>query len=69
VAKKLGFRKIKKTVHNGEAVFKRGRLYITRDLDSHKGGAWKAANSVKDLASRKTRSGTYNIDLTKRIGD
>ena len=43
--------------------------YITRDVDGHNGGAWKVADSVRDLGSRDTRSGTFNADLTKRIGD
>ncbi|MCB1637198.1 MAG: toxin C-terminal domain-containing protein, partial [Xanthomonadales bacterium] len=42
---------------------------IARDADSHTGGAWKVARSVEDLASKKTRTGTYNADLSVRIGD
>ena len=64
----LDFKKINESVHGGQAVFKRGKDYITRDLDGHNEGAWKMADSVKALGSRETRSGTYNIDL-KRIGD
>ncbi|MCJ1880741.1 toxin C-terminal domain-containing protein [Pseudomonas nitroreducens] len=56
------------TVHGGQAVFKKGSFYITRDLDGHNGGAWKMATSVKDLSSRSTRMGTYDQNL-KRIGD
>ena len=67
-AKKLGFTKINETVHGGQAVFKKGKRYITRDLDGHNGGAWKGAKSVKGLSSKKTRTGTYDHDL-KRIGD
>ncbi|WP_428555644.1 toxin C-terminal domain-containing protein [Pseudomonas edaphica] len=61
-------KKINETVHGGQAVFKRGNLYITRDLDGHNGGAWKAAKSVKDLGSRETRSGTFDVNM-ERIGD
>ena len=66
-AKVLGFSKVNETVH-GQAVFKRGNLYITRDLDGHIGGAWKMANSIKALGRKETRSGTYDKNLN-RIGD
>ncbi|WP_078742815.1 two-partner secretion domain-containing protein [Pseudomonas fluorescens] len=67
-AEALGFKKVNETVHNGQAVFKRGKDYITRDLDGHNGGAWKMADSIKALSSRETRSGTFDINLN-RIGD
>jgi RHS repeat-associated protein len=66
-AEELGFTKIKAT-SNGQAVFSNGKMFITRDVDGHNGGAWKAASSVKALGSKKTRSGTYDADLN-RIGD
>lgn len=68
-AKKLGFQKIKETVHGGQSVYKKGKTYISRDLDGHNGGAWKVASSVKKLGSKETRRGTYNHDLSKRVGD
>jgi Novel toxin 21 len=40
--------------------------FIRRDLE---GGAWKAVNSVANLGSKTTRLGTYNENLTVRIGD
>ena len=64
----LGFKRIKETVHDGQAVFTDGKRYITRDLDGHNGGAWKMANSVEKLGSKETRRGTYDVNL-KRIGD
>ena len=64
----LGFKKINEKIHGGQAVFKRGKDYITRDLDGHNGGAWKMAGSVKALGSREQRAGTFDINL-KRIGD
>ncbi|WP_375740548.1 toxin C-terminal domain-containing protein [Pseudomonas boanensis] len=67
-AEKLGFKKINETVHNGQAVFKRGKEFITRDLDGHNGGAWKMAESVNALGNRETRSGTFDENLN-RIGD
>ncbi|SIR61885.1 two-partner secretion domain-containing protein [Pseudomonas sp. A214] len=67
-AKVLGFSKINETVHGGQAVFKLGNRYITRDLDGHNGGAWKMADSVKALGRKETRSGTFDVNLN-RIGD
>lgn len=67
-AKAMGFSKTNATV-KGEAVFKRGSDYITRDNTGHNGGAWKMADSVKALGSKDTRVGTYSADLKKRIGD
>ncbi|WP_408648059.1 toxin C-terminal domain-containing protein, partial [Terrisporobacter muris] len=35
------------------------------DVDSHNGGVWKMASSIKDLANRKTRDGIYDINLNR----
>ena len=51
-----------------QTVFQRGEDFITRDLDGHNGGAWKMADSVKNLSSKETRAGTYDANLN-RIGD
>lgn len=71
VAKELGYSETNYTSHNAK-VYKRGKgkgpKYITRDKDSHIGGAWKGANTVDGLKSKKTRSGTYDAELN-RIGD
>jgi hypothetical protein len=67
-AESLGFTRIKETV-SGQAVYKRGNDFITRDVTGHNGGAWKMAGSVKELASKETRAGTFSADLKKRIGD
>lgn len=67
-AKVLGYRKINETVHGGQAVYRKGKFYITRDLDGHNGGAWKMATSVADLGKKETRRGTYDVNL-QRIGD
>ncbi|MDQ2088174.1 toxin C-terminal domain-containing protein, partial [Herbivorax sp. ANBcel31] len=66
-AKKLGYQKTNYTSH-GQPVFKKGNSYITPDVDSHSGGIWKAARSVKDLGSKSTRCGTYD-EFLNRIGD
>jgi Novel toxin 21 len=66
VAKKLGYRELGDISH-GAKVYQRasgkGPKFITRDKDGHVGGAWKGANTIKDLGSNKTRSGTYDIEL------
>ncbi|MBO14260.1 hemagglutinin repeat-containing protein [Herbaspirillum sp.] len=66
-AHELGFVKISEAV-NRQAVFRKGKLYITRDVDGHIGGAWKMATSVRNLQSKQTRLGTYDSKLN-RIGD
>jgi hypothetical protein len=72
-ATKLGYSKTNE-LSNGQAVYMvtkasaiKGLTYITPDVDSHNGGAWKAASSVANLGSK--RLGTYNENLTVRIGD
>ncbi|MBO8176867.1 MAG: hypothetical protein H0Z31_05335 [Bacillus sp. (in: Bacteria)] len=67
LAYSLGYKKTSYKSH-GQPVFKKGNRYITPDVDSHSGGVWKMATSVKNLGSKKTRLGTYDASL-KRIGD
>ena len=67
VAKKLGYKKINEKSH-GQPIYKKGNRFITPDVDSHNGGYWKMADSIKNLARKVTRMGTYDIDLN-RIGD
>jgi len=71
-AKELGYVKTKFRSH-GQAVYTKKKAsgdvkFITPDVDSHVGGYWKGADSVKNLGSKRTRSGTYDADL-KRIAD
>ena len=73
VAKDLGYSKNSERSH-GQPVYsnsnaKRALKYISPDIDAHNGGYWKAADSIKNLGSRNTRSGTYDITLSVRIGD
>lgn len=70
VAKELGYSKTNYLSKKAVVYYnKKGKpKYIVRDIDSHNGGFWKGALTVKDLGSKKTRSGTYDIDLN-RIGD
>ncbi len=70
-AKNLGYSLVKGQYSHGAKVFinKKGKpKYISVDQDGHNGGAWKGATSIKNLGSKKTRSGTYDAEL-KRIGD
>ncbi len=70
-AKDLGYTEVKNQYSHGAKKFynKKGKpKYISIDQDGHNGGAWKGASSIKNLGSKKTRSGTYDVEL-KRIGD
>ena len=68
LAEWLGYKKIPDR-SNGQAIFQKGNKYISYDVDGHNGGVWKSAGSIKDLGSKNTRDGTFNYDLTQRIGD
>jgi len=60
IAKELGFKPTKYISH-GQRVYqhKKKNLFISRDVDTHIGGNWKMADSVKSLGSKNTRMGTY----------
>jgi RHS repeat-associated protein len=71
-ARQLRYIKINERSH-GQPVYLNSRApfkirYITPDVDKHNGGFWKAADSVKSLGSKRTRSGTFDENLN-RIGD
>ena len=73
-AQALGYSKVQGRTSHGQAVYynakaSSGLRYISADVDSHNGGAWKAAASIRDLASKRTRTGTYSWSLNTRIGD
>ena len=73
VAKELGYSKVKGQQSHGQAIFTNKKApsevrYITADIDSHNGGFWKGASSIKKLGSKSTRFGTYDRFL-RRIGD
>ena len=48
--------------------------YISHDVGSrnglgpHNGGFWKAASSIKNLALKTTRTGTFDKSLKIKIG-
>ena len=59
----------KEVVSNGKSqVFSNGKVFISPDLDGHLGGIWKMADKEKNLWRKDTRIGTYNEDLSKKIG-
>ena len=67
-AKELGYSKVPNTSSHGNAVFTNSKAprslrYITADADVHSGGVWKAADTIANLGSKATRSGTYNALL------
>lgn len=66
-----GYIKINQRSRCGQAIYynKKTKYYITPDVDQHIGGYWKVADSAEDLNNRHTRSGTYNEDLSVRMGD
>ena len=70
-----GFIKIKERIHkNGRQqpiyYYPKTKAYITPDVDQHNGGWWKMAyHKYENLLKKDTRAGTYNEDLTIRIGD
>jgi len=64
MANKLGFKETKNAPFNshGQLKFQKGDLYITVDKTCHKGGVWKM------MSRSGKRLGTWNIDLTVKIG-
>ena len=52
-----------KFARHGKAVFSNGQTHITYDRNGHKGGFWKMLNNKKE------RVGTYDQNLTKRLGN
>jgi len=68
LADDLGFLKTNQR-SKGQAVYRMDNKYVVRDVDGHNGGVWKMADSPAALGSKTTRSGTYNADLSVRIGD
>jgi hypothetical protein len=64
-AKELKYRHLKKsTFHShGQYVYEQGNSYITYDIYGHKGGFWKMYKR-----RIKSRIGTFNLDLSIRVG-
>ena len=68
VAKQLGYTKVSGQYVHGQPVYTNGKHFISPDVDSHIGGYWKMADTINNLRSKRTRMGTYDINLN-RIGD
>lgn len=51
-----------------QKVYTDGKRYISPDIDQHNGGYWKLACKISDLWRKSTRVGTYNEDLSIRLG-
>ena len=73
IAAEMGYTKVKGHYSHGSAIYKNSKaprelMYITPDVDMHNGGFWKAASSIKNLLTRQTRTGTFDMYLTRRIG-
>ena len=69
VANDLGYTRINEHSH-GQAVFHNRKVpkalkHITPDVDQHNGGYWKAVSGVRNLGSKSTRSGIYDINLNR----
>lgn len=64
-AKEFGFKETKNYDFDshGEKVYQRGNTQITLDQTSHKGGFWKMFSR-----GERQREGTYDENLSKRIG-
>ena len=74
VANSLGYTKVRGQYSHGSAIYynpkaSQNMQYISIDIDSHNGGYWKAASSIKNLSDKATRYGTFTWDLSRRVGD
>lgn len=63
--KKIPANKVPFNSH-GQDAYQKGQKMITQDIDGHNGGVWKR---FEKRGGNWVREGTYNADLTKRIGD
>ncbi|GEM_PF-5135030 len=68
IAYNLGYKKVKGEYCHGQLIFKKGRNYISYDIDNHNGGFWKKAKTINKLKSKETRTGTYNKYIIECIG-
>jgi polyhydroxyalkanoate synthesis regulator phasin len=68
MAKNLGFERTGARSH-GQPVYRRGNEFISPDVDRHNGGIWKKASGDEaNLRNKILRDGTFNEDLTKKVG-
>ena len=66
-----GFELVKVEGAKADVFKQKGKnVWISPDLDGHNGGVWKkATGKAENLFKKDTREGTYNGDLTKKIGE
>lgn len=66
-----GYHKIKERTTHGQPIYTDNKYFISPDVDQHNGGWWKKAKSIKKLEIRGKggRLGTFNEDLSIRLGD
>lgn len=69
VAKNLGYKEEKGVFSHNQLVFRRKNRYMTYDMTGHIGGYWKLAKDPAYLGDSKRRKGTFNKDLSKRLGN
>ena len=64
-AAKMGFKEVKGAPFSshGQPVFKKGNVYITPDIDGH-----NTYQGWKEFNQKGQRIGTFNTDLTEKIG-
>jgi hypothetical protein len=61
MAKRLGYRPTNRFIR-GQRVYYNGKTYIVQDIDSHSGGLWKMAKSIRGLTNKKIRMGAYDYN-------
>ncbi|WP_017210150.1 toxin C-terminal domain-containing protein [Clostridium beijerinckii] len=66
-----GYIKINQRSRCNQSIYynQKDKTYITPDIDQHNGGYWKMAYTPDKLNRKNTRLGTYNENLSERIGD
>lgn len=71
VANNLGYREVRNQRSHGSKIYTNGSNFISRDRDSHRGGAWKVAGSINALrqpSKSNARLGTFTRDLKTKVG-
>ena len=63
-----GMSEVRGNRSHGQPVFRDGKKYVSYDKDGHRGGVWKVHTNKRNFEKGK-RSGTFNYDLTQRVGD
>lgn len=68
IAKEYGYTDVKKQFCHNQLIFTNRKYFISYDIDSHSGGFWKKATSIRNLGSKDNRLGTYEKNPEVRIG-